>query len=187
MTRRGSTRDSGAGAPGPGPCRTASPGADGWRDALCAGCGQCCFGTQNRVPVLDDEVRRYWLAYGEPGSFAEFKAAVTLEDWNGEQILDFGGGRCPFLERRAGAWRCQVFAVGRPLPCVLFECGAMQAVAAGRLPFDEARAGLARQEAVELDEADRDPRLVRGALRRFAAQRDAPSLVETAFPEARRP
>ncbi len=158
-----------------------------WKETLCAGCGQCCFGTQNRVPVLDEELERYWAAYGRPGSFAEFRSAVTLEDWDGGQILDFGGGRCPFLERRGGAWRCQVFALGRPLTCVLFECGAMRRVAAGLLPFAEAQAGLARQEAVELDEADRDPRLARGALRRFAAERDAPSLVETGFAQARRP
>lgn len=158
-----------------------------WRDDLCAGCGQCCFGTQNRVPVLDEELRRYWRAYGEPGSFAEFRAAVSLEDWDGGQVLDFGGGRCPFLERRGGAWRCQVYAAGRPLTCVLFECGAMQAVAAGTLAFEEARAGLARQEAEELAQADADPRLPRGALRRFAAASDAPSLVESAFAEARRP
>jgi Fe-S-cluster containining protein len=158
-----------------------------WRDRLCAGCGQCCFGTESRVPVLDDELARYWRAYGSPGSLAEFRAAVSTADWDGDQILDFGGGRCPFLERRGGAWRCQVYAVGRPETCVLFECGVMQSVAAGRLDLPAGREWLAGQGADELARADADPRLVRGALRRFASQADAPSLVEAAFPEARRP
>lgn len=164
-----------------------SPPTDRWKGALCAGCGQCCFGTQNRVPVLDEELARYWRAYGEPGSFPEFKAAVALEDWDGDQIIDFGGGRCPFLERRGGAWRCQVHAVGRPFTCLLFECGAMQAVEAGTLSLDAARAGLERQEAEEFQAADADPRLPRGVLSAFAAKPDAPSFVEAAFPEARRP
>jgi Fe-S-cluster containining protein len=164
-----------------------SPPVDQWKDSLCAGCGQCCYGTQNRIPVLDDELARYWIAYGRPGTLADFKAAVTLEDWDGDQILDFGGGRCPFLERRQGAWRCQVFEVGRPLTCVLFECGAMVAVSAGHLALDTAAAGLARQEVEEIRTADADPRLARGALRGFAAAGDAPSLVESALAGARRP
>ncbi|HWP34465.1 MAG TPA: hypothetical protein VNM66_02610, partial [Thermodesulfobacteriota bacterium] len=107
------------------------------------------------MPVLDDELRRYWAGYGRPASFAAFKAAVATEDWDGTQILDFGGGRCPFLERRAGRWRCQVYALGRPLTCVLFECHVLAAVAAGRLGLEAARARLDEEAAAHLSAADR--------------------------------